>query len=93
MIKIKKKRTSVCGSIVAYSAIIHKEDDMYVAWSPEFDIACQGSTIEEATNDLDISIKLYATHPNAQMPKIDFVAVASRLMKINMANEEISINP
>jgi len=96
---MKKKRMSVC-SIVAYSAIIYKEGDVYVVWSPEFDIACQGSTIEEATNDLDISIKLYATHPNAQMPKIDFVAVASKLMKINQANEdnidedeEIMINP
>jgi len=49
---MKKKRLSIRGTRVAYSAIIYKEDDMYVAWSPEFDIACQGSTIEEATNDL-----------------------------------------
>jgi predicted RNase H-like HicB family nuclease len=88
---MKKKRMSIRGTMVDYSIIIYKENEMYVAWSPEFDIACQGRTIEEATNDLDVSIRLYATHPNARMSKIDFVAVVSRLMNINMPNEDISI--
>lgn len=31
-----------------FTAILYKEDDMYVALCPELDIASQGVTIEEA---------------------------------------------
>jgi hypothetical protein len=90
---MKKKRMSVCGTMVAYSTIIYKENEMYVTWSPEFDIACQGHAIGEATNDLDVSIRLYSTHPDSRMSKIDSVAVASRLMKIDMPKEHTLIDP
>jgi len=30
------------------TAVLHKEEDMYVALCPELDIASQGCTIEEA---------------------------------------------
>jgi len=41
------------------TAIIHKEEDMYVALCPELDIASQGYTIEEARNNLKEAISLF----------------------------------
>lgn len=76
------------GTMITYSSIIYKEKDAYVAWSPEFDIACQGETIEDATKDLEVSIKLYMSHPQSKIPTIDFVAVASRVMKLEDITKE-----
>ena len=41
------------------TAIIHKEEDMYVALCPELDIASQGYTIEEAKDNLKEAISLF----------------------------------
>lgn len=42
-----------------FTAIIEREDDMYVAISPELDIASQGDTVEEARNNLIEAIELF----------------------------------
>ncbi len=42
-----------------FTAIIEREDDMYVATSPELDIASQGETIEEARDNLIEAIELF----------------------------------
>ena len=36
-----------------YTAIIEREDDIYVALCPELDIASQGVTIEKAKREFD----------------------------------------
>jgi predicted RNase H-like HicB family nuclease len=41
------------------TAILHKEEDMYVALCPELDIASQGRTIEEAKNNLKEAVSLF----------------------------------
>ena len=41
------------------TAIIHKEDDIYVSFCPELDIASQGSTIEEAKDNLKEAVELF----------------------------------
>jgi predicted RNase H-like HicB family nuclease len=41
------------------TAIIEREDDVYVALCPEFDIASQGSTIEEARANLVEALTLF----------------------------------
>ena len=41
------------------TAILHKEDDMYVALCPELDIASQGQTIEEAKENLKEAVSLF----------------------------------
>ncbi|WP_292460502.1 type II toxin-antitoxin system HicB family antitoxin [Methanothermococcus sp.] len=41
------------------SAIIHKEDDMYVAECPEVGTVSQGSSIEEALANLKEATELY----------------------------------
>ena len=42
-----------------FTAILHKEEDMYVALCPELDIASQGDTIEEARENLKEAISLF----------------------------------
>jgi len=39
-------------------AIIQKEDDMFVSWSPDLDISSQGYSKDEALNNLKESIEL-----------------------------------
>ena len=51
-----------------FTAIIEKEEDMYVALCPELDIASQGYTVEEARNNLKEAIELF--FENASAPEI-----------------------
>jgi len=41
------------------TAIIHKEDDIYVSLCPELDIASQGQNIEEAKGNLKEAVELF----------------------------------
>ena len=41
------------------TAVLHKEDDMYVAECPEVGTVSQGHTIEEAVNNLKEATELY----------------------------------
>ena len=45
--------------IQKFTAIIELEDDIYVSLCPELDIASQGSTIEEAKQNLVEAIELF----------------------------------
>ncbi len=42
-----------------FTAIIELEDDSYVSFCPELDIASRGSTIEEAKQNLVEAIELF----------------------------------
>ncbi len=42
-----------------FTAILHKEEDMYVAECPEVGTVGQGKTIDEAINDLKEATELY----------------------------------
>ncbi len=42
-----------------FTAIIEKDDDMYVALCPEVDIASQGYSIEEAKSNLKEAVELF----------------------------------
>jgi predicted RNase H-like HicB family nuclease len=41
------------------TAVIRKEEDMYVSSCPELDIASQGFTIEEAKHNLKEAVELF----------------------------------
>jgi predicted RNase H-like HicB family nuclease len=41
------------------TAIIEREDDMYVALCPELDIASQGTTVEQARSNLVEALELF----------------------------------
>ncbi len=57
-------------SIKNFTAIIEKEDDVYVALCPELDIASQGDTVEEAKINLHEAIELFFEH--ASKDEIDY---------------------
>jgi len=42
-----------------FTAIVHKEDGLYVAECPEVGTASQGKTIEEAVDNLQEATELY----------------------------------
>ena len=42
-----------------FTAIIEREDEIYVSLCPELDIASQGSTIEEAKENLTEAVELF----------------------------------
>ena len=45
--------------IYKLSAIIEREGDWYVAMCPEFDVASQGRTVEEAKSNLHEAVRLF----------------------------------
>jgi predicted RNase H-like HicB family nuclease len=42
-----------------FTAVIHREDDLYVALCPEVGTASQGKTVEEAVYNLKEATELY----------------------------------
>ena len=58
-------------AVRTFSAVIHKEDDMYVADCPEVGTVSQGHTIEEAPANLKEATELYLEDcplPDASRP-------------------------
>jgi predicted RNase H-like HicB family nuclease len=41
------------------TAVIHREEDMYVALCPELDVVSQGETVEVARNNLREAVELF----------------------------------
>ena len=51
-----------------FSAVVQNEGKWYVSLCPEFDIASQGETIEEAIENLKEAIELFLEDEDAQIP-------------------------
>jgi predicted RNase H-like HicB family nuclease len=51
------------------TAIIHKEDDIYVSLCPELEIASQGLNIEEAKDNLKEAVELFFECASAEEVK------------------------
>ena len=51
-----------------FSAIMHKEDDWYVSWCPDRDIASQGKTVEKAVANLKEAVELYLEDEDISVP-------------------------
>ena len=57
--------------VTTFAAVLHKEDDLYVAECPEVGTVSQGATIEEAIANLKEATELYLEefpHPLAGRP-------------------------
>ena len=53
-----------------YCAVIHREEDVYVARCPEIGTVSQGATVEEAVANLKEATELYLEEfPGAEIPK------------------------
>ncbi len=45
--------------VQTYTAVVHREEDLYVAECPEVGVVSQGQTIEEAVTNLKEATELY----------------------------------
>ncbi len=45
--------------MLVFSAVIHKEEDMYIAECPEVGTVSQGKTVEEALKNIKEATELY----------------------------------
>ncbi|MCD4842155.1 MAG: type II toxin-antitoxin system HicB family antitoxin [Methanosarcinales archaeon] len=52
-----------------FSAIVHKENDWYVSWCLDIDIASQGKTVEEAVANLKEAVELYLEDEDVSVPQ------------------------
>ncbi len=60
-------------AVKTFTAVLHKEDDMYVAECPEVGTVSQGQTIEEAIANLKEATELYLEEfplPNIGRPLV-----------------------
>ena len=46
-------------AVQTFTAVIHKEDDLYIADCPEVGTVSQGHTVEEAIANLKVATELY----------------------------------
>ena len=66
-------------TVKTLSAVIHKEDDLYVAECPEVGTASQGKTVEEAVANLKEATELYLEEfplPEVERPLLTTFEVA-----------------
>jgi predicted RNase H-like HicB family nuclease len=50
------------------SAVVRKEDGLYVALCPELDVASQGKSVEEALRNLKEALELYLEDEDVEKP-------------------------
>ena len=50
------------------SAVVRREDGIYVALCPEFDVASQGKSVEEALRNLKEALELYLEDEDVEKP-------------------------
>ena len=68
------------------TAIIHKEDDIYVSLCTELDITSQGSNIEEAKDNLKETVELFFECALAEEAKQRYYGIR-RLYIVDGANQ------
>jgi predicted RNase H-like HicB family nuclease len=65
---------------ITYNAIITQEEGGYVALNPEYDVASQGDSVEEALANLQEALDLYLEDQKksgAAMPRPSFLTTFS----------------
>ena len=64
-----QKKQGMCMTKETFTAVIHREGDLYVAVCPEVGTASQGKTVETAVNNLKEATELYLEE--FPMPKVE----------------------
>ena len=50
------------------SAVVRREDGLYIALCPEFNVASQGKSVEEALSNLKEALELYLEDEDVEKP-------------------------
>jgi predicted RNase H-like HicB family nuclease len=66
------------------SAVVRREDGVYVALCPEFDVASQGKSVEEALRNLKEALELYLEDRNVEKPS-DAEAPIVTIVKVDVS--------
>jgi predicted RNase H-like HicB family nuclease len=66
------------------SAVVRREDGLYVALCPEFDVASQGKSVEEALRNLKEALELYLEDRNVEKPS-DAEAPIVTIVKVDVS--------
>ncbi len=67
------------------SAIVRKEGGLYVASCPEFDVASQGLTVEEALRNLKEALELYLEDEDVEKPS-EFEAPMVTVVRVGLSD-------
>jgi len=67
------------GEKLTFSSVVWREEDLYVAWCPDLDIASQGKSVEEALSNLREAIELYLEDEDAVIPKEKLTPIVTTL--------------
>lgn len=81
------------GEKLTFSSVVWKEDEIYVSWCPDLDIASQGKTVEEALNNLKEAIELYLEDEDAQVPSEKSSPILTTVSVETHAKASTSIRP
>lgn len=73
------------------TAIIHKEDDIYVSLCPELDIASQGENIEEAKGNLKEAVELFFECASAEEIKQHYETYLSNGDKVTESDALVEV--
>ena len=56
------------ANTLEFSAVVWREDAVYVALCPELDVASQGKSVEEALRNLKEALELYLEDEDVEKP-------------------------
>ena len=72
----------------SFTAVVHKEEDMYVAECPEVGTVSQGETLEEAVNNLKEATKLYLEEFPIEEKERSFITFENFVFRIEKSLRE-----
>ena len=68
---------------IELSAVVWREESIYVALCPEFDVASQGKSVEEALSNLKEALELYLEDEDVEKPsKVEAPSVTIVKVKV-----------
>jgi predicted RNase H-like HicB family nuclease len=73
-----------CDNILELSAVVRKEGKFYVALCPEFDVASQDKSVEEALKNLREAVELFLEDENVEKPAISEAPIVT-IIKVDVA--------
>jgi predicted RNase H-like HicB family nuclease len=72
------------------SAVVRREDGLYVALCPEFDVASQGKSVEEALSNLKEALELYLEDEDVEKPSKTEAPIVT-IVKVNVSGSTRSL--
>ena len=72
------------------SAVVRKEGRLYVALCPEFDVASQGKSFEEALENLKEALELYLEDEDVERPSEVEVPIVT-IVKVDVSEPALNL--